>query len=546
MKKAKILIVLLLISFSLIITLSDIALPSVNKLDDSTFSAKKCEITIETVSREPHSVYHPRERDRVRDYLEFRLRKLGAEPICLNYDSIVDRKGDYFDISNLYAVIEPTEGEAESYLLLMAHLDSRYPEVINGVEHVSLGAADNGYGIAVVLETARVLLNIRDKWKQGVKILFTDSEELNLDGIRETAAKETTVLEKVGLVINVDARGVKGPALMFETSEGNRKLIELYKHAKSPYAYSVTAAVYKILPNFTDFTHIKEEYPGLNFAVINNLNYYHTSLDNFDNISLKSVQHYGRQIVPVAKEYITNPLYSNSNYLKDSKDSVYFTIPLIGLLRMSKGIYLALKILSVALFVVLLYAYVLQRRFTVKNLITVLMINLLVLGLGAFAGHMTAILSARLSGVPYRFINLTFIKYEYTIVAVFMILYLLLFTAVYKRYLIYKKISGLSFIASGIITMLVLSVISYIIIGDSTLFFVPVLISILLFGVSLINRTKIAVLAGIMLFVMFTAPLIKSLIITLTIGSLSAIMVLTGLYIWLLYPFTDRFVRRNS
>ena len=81
--------------------------------------------------------------------------------------------------------------------------------------------------------------------------------------------------------------------MLFETSPRNDKLISLYKHAKYPYAYSLTGFVYNLLPNDTDFSVVKNNFGGFNFSVIDNLDYYHTSRDNYENISASSIQHYG-------------------------------------------------------------------------------------------------------------------------------------------------------------------------------------------------------------------------------------------------------------
>jgi hypothetical protein len=45
--------------------------------------------------------------------------------------------------------------------------------------------------------------------------------------------------------------------------------------------------------------------------------------------------------------------------------------------------------------------------------------------------------------------------------------------------------------------------------------------------------------------VLFVTPVIYMLIIALTIGSLFVVTALWGLFLWLILPFTDRFVRRG-
>ena len=45
--------------------------------------------------------------------------------------------------------------------------------------------------------------------------------------------------KNVNFVVNLEARGIKGPALMFETSSNNEKVIDLYKKANLPVSYSL-------------------------------------------------------------------------------------------------------------------------------------------------------------------------------------------------------------------------------------------------------------------------------------------------------------------
>ena len=122
-------------------------------------------------------------------------------------------------------------------------------------------------------------------------MLFTDAEEHELDGMRSAWEENRELFNGVNLVVNIDARGVKGPALLFETSPGNEKVMDLYSCAERPQGLSLTTIVYRLLPNSSDFAIVKDSIPGMNFAVIDNLKYYHTDLDNYSNISLKSVQH---------------------------------------------------------------------------------------------------------------------------------------------------------------------------------------------------------------------------------------------------------------
>ncbi len=68
------------------------------------------------------------------------------------YNSIQDRFKRSIDIANLYAVSEPVNRSAGSYVLFIARIDSRFKNMVNGREEYSFGAADDGYGLGVILE----------------------------------------------------------------------------------------------------------------------------------------------------------------------------------------------------------------------------------------------------------------------------------------------------------------------------------------------------------------------------------------------------------
>ena len=339
-------------------------LPSPEDADADGFSAARVVKDIEVISKEHHSVAHPAERARVREYLVERLQSMGADTVQLfEYDSLVGPKNKHvvytFDAVNILAEFAPAEpSDSTAYLLLVAHYDSRYAQPMPKDTVWSYGAADDGYGVGVILETMSHLLDVRKEWKQGVKVLFTDAEEVGMMGMTAMWEGNREVFDNVGLVINIEARGCFGPALMFEACPGNEKVLGLYADAaRYPYTYSLTTVVYQFMPNFTDFTIIKDALPGLNFSTIADVNHYHTDLDNFSNVSPKSIQHYGAQILPVAREYLTSDAYMDKDALRSDKDVINFSIPALGLLTFSK---IGYTIFCVVIFVLFLLAFALE------------------------------------------------------------------------------------------------------------------------------------------------------------------------------------------
>ena len=322
------------------------------------FSAARAVNDIEVISRNHHSVAHPEERAEVREYLVGRLNELGADTVRqFRYDSLTGPQNKHvvytFDAVDVMAEFPPVKSSADTtYLLFVAHYDSRYSQPMPKDTVWSYGAADDGYGVSVILETVSQLLKSRQDWHQGVKVLFTDAEEVGMMGMKAIWENDREVFDNVGFMINLEARGPWGPALLFETCPGNEKIMDLYaKAADYPFTYSLTTVVYSFMPNFTDFTIVKDDIPGMNFSTIADINHYHTDLDNFSNISAKTIQHYGAQVVPVALTYLTDPAYADIDSLKADDDTVNFTVPVLGLFNFSKGIY---KVINVAVFVIFL------------------------------------------------------------------------------------------------------------------------------------------------------------------------------------------------
>ena len=166
----------------------------------------------------------------------------------------------------------------------MAHYDSVYR---------APGAADDASSVAAILEILSALKN-GPPIQRDVIALFTDGEEAGLLGA-EAFAHSHPWMKDAGLILNFEARGNRGPSLLFETGANNRPLIEAVAHvAPDPIGSSLFYALYKILPNDTDFTVFRPTgVPGLNFAFGEGLEAYHSPLDTPEHLSLASLQHHG-------------------------------------------------------------------------------------------------------------------------------------------------------------------------------------------------------------------------------------------------------------
>src|ERR1051325_3597132 len=213
-------------------------------------------------------------------------------------------------VTDIIAVVAPGKGKS---IVMMAHYDS---------VPAGPGASDDLSGVVSILETIRALKASRDASKHPIVALFTDGEEAGLLGAN--AFLETPALKaRVGAVVNVEARGTSGPSLLFQTSAGDRPLLDLYAAHVSEYATSsLNAEIYKFLPNDTDLTlFLRNSFPALNFGFIGDVRYYHSPRDTRANLSLATLQMHGDNLLGMVRSLEQQDFAA----LKDG-DAVYVSV----------------------------------------------------------------------------------------------------------------------------------------------------------------------------------------------------------------------------
>lgn len=263
------------------------------------FSAARAFTDIEAIARAPHPVGSA-EAARIRTYLARRLRSLGAtvleQPVPLPKKSL-DRLGKWSGRKevrvigqNLIGVI-PGLDRTQPALLLMAHHDSVWG---------SPGAGDDAMAVAAALETARAL-GVRGRPHRDVILLFTDSEEIGLNG-SAVFFKAHPLAARVGMIINMEARGAAGRANMFETGPDNGGQMRLYADTVDrPATHSLAVLIYDLMPNSTDYTVAKEHgIAGFNLAVLDRAWTYHSPLATPRSVDLASLQDMGDQALELA------------------------------------------------------------------------------------------------------------------------------------------------------------------------------------------------------------------------------------------------------
>ncbi|HET7084968.1 MAG TPA: M20/M25/M40 family metallo-hydrolase [Rhizomicrobium sp.] len=217
-------------------------------------------------------------------------------------------------VTDIIAEVSPGQGNNKGKaILLMAHSDS---------VPAGPGAGDDGSGVAILLETMRALKARGGVAAHPVVALFTDGEEVNMLGAA-SYLHDPAQRERVGAVINVEARGNRGFSYLFQTSRGNARLIDLYAQSVPRYATSsLYQEIYQRLPNDTDLTPMLAlGVPALNFAFIGGFAHYHTPLDRRENLDPRSVQQQGEAVLGMADRLRQTDLAQ----LKDG-DAIYLDI----------------------------------------------------------------------------------------------------------------------------------------------------------------------------------------------------------------------------
>lgn len=263
------------------------------------FSAARAFADIQAIGRAPHPVGSA-ENARVAAYLAQRLHELGADvseqstPLVAKTLKRLGRWSGRTErgvvARNVIGLI-PGRDHTRPALLVMAHLDSVWG---------SPGAADDAIGVAVALEVARAL-RVRGTPERDLILLFTDCEEISLDG--STAFFERHPLAAhVGVIINLEARGAGGRANMFETGPRNGAMMRVYAdRVARPATNSLAVLIYEYMPNYTDYTVAKAKgIPGFNFAILDRGYAYHSPMATPAAVDPASVQDMGDQALSIA------------------------------------------------------------------------------------------------------------------------------------------------------------------------------------------------------------------------------------------------------
>ncbi len=497
------------------------------------FSTKRALVHVKKMSQKPHFVgsgYH----NQVANYLQYELTKLGLEAQFQDGYTLTDW-GNLTKSHNIIARIKGSgNGKA---LLLLSHYDS-------APHSASKGAGDDAAGVATILESVRAFLYAKVPHKNDIIILFTDAEELGLNGAALFVTQHQWAKE-VGLVLNFEARGTSGPSYMLmETTNGNAGMVENFAAANPNFAVSnsLMYSIYKMLPNDTDLTVFREQgkIQGFNFAFIDGHYNYHTAQDDVQHLDVNSLAHQGSYLMPLLS-YFSD---INLNSVQTIEDKVYFTIP-FNFISYPFSWILPMLIIAFVLFLFFIFLGIAKRILTVQKMLSgfvPFLGSLFSAGLITFLGWKMLLqvypqYNDLLNGFTYN---------GHAYIAAFVLLSLAI-CFVFYRFFAPNKISANHYVAPLFIWLLLNAGIAFGLQGAGFLI-IPVYFGIFAFGFYILTQKYSPILNLIFCVptLLIVAPFIEMFPIGLGLKILFGSAILTALCFGLLLPVFGNFVQKGT
>lgn len=522
MKKKTGIIIILICLISSLLGLVSLYTPKAKVDGGENFSSIGAKEHIKEIAKNPHSIYDEEALGEVRNYIIKELKDLGLDTEVFNYKDVVDKKGNIVEMNNIYTKIDGKDGENGKYILLATHYDSS-PKKREGEEEGSLGAADAGYGISSILEILRVIKESDKPLENGIKVLITDGEEMGLLGAKEEMNNNFDLYENVAFVVNIEARGVKGPALMFETSNNNSNVIDLYKKANLPVSYSLAADIYSKMPNGSDFTEFKNKgLQGVNFAVLNSLDYYHTPRDNYDNVSDTSLQHYGEQILPMVQEFVYSAKYGQDGYFDSKENSIFFTLLPNVFINYSNTVGIILAVIAVLAMIIL-------TKVCNQRIKKVLKWTGIWLGTGIaslVAGVGISYVISLITGMTFKITYMPKVPGADIIVLVSAVVLIILSALILNKLTKDREEKQGAIFGALWFNTLLLVIFMIVLPGGSYLFLWPIILSVITLFMYSRNINKLVLLLPVALTIIMYVPVVYNIYIALTIGALGVVLLL--------------------
>ncbi len=523
-KLTKLLIVLVIVCICLYIGFSSLSISNTPSSDG--FSVKNALNDLNFIANAPHPTGST-EHKAVKDYIVSRLEQLGASPKTQEV---------YFgSIQNIVGRIKGTDANSKA-LMLSAHYDST-PD--------SPGASDDGVGVASLLETLRVL-KAGPQLKNDIIILITDDEENQMLGAA-AFVNEHPYLKDVGAEINFEARGNRGPYIMFETAENNSWYIDQYKKAAVlPVAYSFSYDIYRFMDNDTDFSIFKKAgLKGLNFATILGFETYHMKTDNVGNLSMDSVQHAGSNALAMARQFGNMDLSKPHN----EGNSVYFTAARSVFIVYPEGLVIPLCIITLLLFAAFIYLGSKRKLLSLKGITFGFLIGFIpIISCAVIGFALQSLYEALYGNITSMEEYMNYIHAGDIGMIILVILTVALTLLIFK--LFSKKFTYINLLAGSLTIWIILSIISsFILKSSSYLFTLPLIITLIGILIGLLTKISskewssglIFLLAAAVTIIIY-APAVALLYVCMTFETAMIISVACSIPMLIIIPTACMFV----
>ncbi len=497
---------------------------SPSSVSETEFSTERALIPLKEITKAPHYI-GTKDHTRVRNYLIGQLEELGLET-QVQEGFVINPKWKSLDKpKNIIAQIKGSENGKS--LLLLSHYDSALTP--------SYGASDAGSGVVTILETLRAYKASGKKPKNDIIVLFTDAEEVGLDGAR-LFVNNHPLAKNVGIALNFEARGSGGPSNMIvETNGGNKNLIKAFVEAdvKFPVASSLMYSIYKMLPNDTDSTVLREgaDIDGFFFAFIDDHYDYHTANDTYDNLDVNTLQHQGEYLLPLVHYFGDSDL----NQLKSLEDHVYINLPFFKMISYPFTWVFPMLLIAIIIFAgLIIYGFrkrVLTRNGVVRGFIPFTLAIIFCGILGFYGWKLILFMYPQ-----YQEIQHGFTYNGHTYISFFVLLSLSLLFGIYYKFS--KRINVPNLLIAPLIFWILINIGVAIYLKGATFFIIPVFLGLLSLWILIRqdrpNLILLTIIGSIAIFIF--APLVQFFPVGLGLKMLVGSCLFTALLFGILLP----------
>ena len=497
---------------------------SPSSVSETEFSTERALIPLKEITKAPHYI-GTKDHTRVRNYLIGQLEELGLET-QVQEGFVINPKWKSLDKpKNIIAQIKGSENGKS--LLLLSHYDSALTP--------SYGASDAGSGVVTILETLRAYKASGKKPKNDIIVLFTDAEEVGLDGAR-LFVNNHPLAKNVGIALNFEARGSGGPSNMIvETNGGNKNLIKAFVEAdvKFPVASSLMYSIYKMLPNDTDSTVLREgaDIDGFFFAFIDDHYDYHTANDTYDNLDVNTLQHQGEYLLPLVHYFGDSDL----NQLKSLEDHVYINLPFFKMISYPFTWVFPMLLIVIIIFAgLIIYGFrkrVLTRNGVVRGFIPFTLAIIFCGILGFYGWKLILFMYPQ-----YQEIQHGFTYNGHTYISFFVLLSLSLLFGIYYKFS--KRINVANLLIAPLIFWILINIGVAIYLKGAAFFIIPVFLGLLSLWILIRqdrpNLILLTIIGSIAIFIF--APLVQFFPVGLGLKMLVGSCLFTALLFGILLP----------